>query len=301
MTTRPGPDLQVVTPALLRERPLPSVSGTTDKGTRGRVLVVGGGDETPGAVLLAGVAALRAGAGKLQLATSAAVATGLALAVPEARVVALPAGRAGSLGAEAAEAAGDLVRRADAVLVGTGALDPDASGALLRGIVPALGPETALVVDAGALPVLADDPGLLAPVRGRTVLIPNEVEAGVVLGDDAGAGPEAVLGALVARVGCTVALRHPDTLLAGPGTSTYLDRSGHPGLGTSGSGDVLAGVLTGLLARGAEPLDAALWAVHLHGRAGEQVAARVGGLGLLARELVDELPRVMSAVAGVAA
>ena len=284
-----------VSPALLRERPLPDVGGTTDKESRGTVLVIGGSEETPGAVLLAGVAALRVGAGKLQLATSAAVAPALAVAVPEARVIGLAAGCHPGSVVEVAH----LAERADAVLVGTGALDAEATGALLSALVPVLGPETALVLDAGAIPVLAHAPGTVAPVRSRTVVAPNLAEARRMLPDLGADTPlDELLVAAVDRTGCVVAVRAPDTYVAGPGSDVYLDRSGHPALGSSGSGDVFAGILAGLLARGAEPLDAALWAVHLHGRAGELVAASVGGLGLLARELVDEIPRVLAAVAG---
>lgn len=84
--------------------------------------------------------------------------------------------------------------------------------------------------------------------------------------------------------------------IAAPAGQLWQDQSGGAGLGVSGSGDVRAGVVAGLLARGAEPAQAAVWAAHLHGRAGERLAARVGRLGLLARELPPEIPRVLAEV-----
>ena len=292
----------VVTPPVLRDRPLPAVGAATDKGARGQVLVVGGSDQTPGGVLLAGLSSLRVGAGKLQLATAAAAAPALAVAVPEARVVPLPSDANGAiLAAAAVDMLGDLLGCADAVLVGTGTLEPDATGSLLRAIVPALGAETALVIDAGALPVLADEPELLAPIAARCVVVPNPQEAAQLLhlpSEQIAIDPEGALARLVDLLNCVVALRAPETLIGRPGSARFLDSSGHPALGTSGSGDVLAGALGGLLARGADSLDATLWAVHLHGRAGEQAAARIGGQGILARELVDELPRALVAVSG---
>ena len=177
----------VVSPALLRERPLPAVGSVADKDQRGQVVVVGGSDQTPGGVLLAGLAALRAGAGKLQIATSAPVAPSLAVAVPESRVVSLPQSASGAL--EPTAALGELLGSADAVLVGTGALSPAAVDGLFRFVVAALGERTAIVVDAGALPVLAEDPGLLRPVASRAVVMPNAVEASVLLdidGDELG-------------------------------------------------------------------------------------------------------------------
>ena len=74
------------------------------------------------------------------------------------------------------------------------------------------------------------------------------------------------------------------------------DQSGGAGLGVSGSGDVRAGVTAGLLARGADPEQAAVWASHLHGRAGERLAAQVGRLGFLARELPAEIPRALAEI-----
>src|SRR4051812_33539449 len=102
-------DATIVTSALLREWPLPQVSEGSDKEARGDVVVVGGASDTPGAVLLAGVAALRVGAGRLTIATVASTATALAVAVPEAAVAGLPATADGHLGAEAVAAARDLV------------------------------------------------------------------------------------------------------------------------------------------------------------------------------------------------
>jgi len=265
-------------------------------------VMVGGSEQTPGGLLLAGVAALRAGAGKLQLATSAAVATSLAVAVPEARVISLPCAATGPPGAfEPTDELTELVGLADAVLVGTASIDPDTVRAVLRSTVSSLGDEAAIVIDAGALPLLAEHPDLLQPVAARAVVMPNPSEAARLLDLDQSEvhdDPEIALDRLVEQLQCVVALRASDTLIAAPGSRRYLDRSGHPALATSGSGDVLAGMLTALVARGAVPLDAALWAVHLHGRAGEQAAGRIGGQGILARELADEIPRALVAVSG---
>jgi NAD(P)H-hydrate repair Nnr-like enzyme with NAD(P)H-hydrate dehydratase domain len=85
-------------------------------------------------------------------------------------------------------------------------------------------------------------------------------------------------------------LRGSETRIGAPGGVRYLDRSGHPGLATAGSGDVLAGILGGLTARGADPLTAALWGVHVHGTTGNRLAATRYPLGTLARDLLDAVP-----------
>jgi NAD(P)H-hydrate repair Nnr-like enzyme with NAD(P)H-hydrate dehydratase domain len=114
---------------------------------------------------------------------------------------------------------------------------------------------------------------------------PDEVDA-----DPAGAALR-----LAEEARAVVGLGGATSWIAGEGR-LWEDQSGGAGLGVSGSGDVRAGVVAGLLARGAEPAQAAVWAAHLHGRAGERLAARVGRLGFLARELPPEIPRVLAEV-----
>ena len=120
-----------VTPRLLREWPLPEAEDGSDKHARGTVVVVGGAVSTPGALLLAGLGALRAGAGRLQVLTVKATAVALAVALPEAGVVGLPAGAGGSLAPGAADAVLARCEGADAVVLGPGLMDKAAAGELL--------------------------------------------------------------------------------------------------------------------------------------------------------------------------
>jgi ADP-dependent NAD(P)H-hydrate dehydratase len=100
--------------------------------------------------------------------------------------------------------------------------------------------------------------------------------------------------AAVARFNAVVALKGRETLIAAPGSRVYRNRAGNVGLATSGSGDTLAGLIAGLCARGAAPLQAAVWGVYLHARAGERLARKRGPLGYLARELPDEVPALLA-------
>ena len=276
---------------VLRGMPLLVPRRETDKDERGRVLVVGGCSEVPGAALLAGVAALRAGAGRLQIATAASVAPHLGLAVPEARVFALP---------EAAAEAGDLlVSRAchcKAVLVGPGMLDEETAvtltSALLHGVD---GPP--FVLDAAALVGLRN---LTEPLRrqsGRVVVTPHAGEMAALLGIERQVVAENPLRAArqaAALLQAVVAMKGGQTHIVTPQGDAWLFTHGHIGLATSGSGDTLAGVIAGLLARGASPLQAALWGVSLHGEAGNRLAQTHGPLGFLAREIPGEIPRIMA-------
>jgi hydroxyethylthiazole kinase-like uncharacterized protein yjeF len=292
--SRPRPaDAPAVTPRLLREWPLPTPDDDGTKHDRGTVLVVGGADSTPGAVLLAGIAALRVGAGRLQVATVDATAAGLGVELPEAMVVGLPAGPSGSLSAAAADRIVEQSAGAAAVVLGPGLLDDEETRALLSAVLPRLDCRW-LVLDALALTALAaigGREGLLADLEG-VVLTPNEGELAALHGGrevTLREGAEAVAeryGAVVATKGWVVT----------PDGRAWRDEIGGVGLGTSGSGDVLAGVIGGLLARGAEPAQAAVWGQYAHAAAGDRLAARLGRLGFLARELLDELAPVLASL-----
>lgn len=276
---RSGPP-EPVTSALLREW-LPETE------ERGTVLVVGGSRRVPGAVLLAGIAALRTGAETLQLAIAERHASALGLAVPEALVVGLPETGAGAVSREAADVLADLVGDAASVVVGPGLVDADETAALLERLLPLTrGP---VVLDAFALGALGTHPSLGDPVRGRMVLTPNTVEAGYLLGSEV---PDHVEAAreIAAKHDAVVNLMG---VVAAPDGRVWRDSTGHVGLSTSGSGDVLAGLVGGLLARDDDLARATCWAGHVHAMAGQRLVPRTGLTGMLARELLDEVPQVL--------
>jgi hydroxyethylthiazole kinase-like uncharacterized protein yjeF len=286
---------RAVTPALLRRLPLPRPDDRGDKEERGRVLVVGGATEMPGALVLAGVAALRAGAGKLQLATAADVAGLVAVTVPEARVRALAATEAGGIEPGAAAGLAEWVRAADALLVGPGMVDPEAAAALTLRLLAEVEGAT-VVLDAEAMACLAEARDALHRLEGRAVVTPHAGEMASLLGmtkEEVADDPLATARRAAAELRCVVALKGHETHVAAPDGEAFRYASGGVGLATSGSGDTLAGIVAGLAARGADPLRAALWGVALHGGAGNVLAKRVGPLGFLARELLDAVPGVM--------
>jgi ADP-dependent NAD(P)H-hydrate dehydratase len=289
---RPDADARVVTPAVLRDWPLPPPG--EDKHDRGSVLVIGGAARTPGAVMLAGLAALRAGAGKLQMAVAAPAAVPLAIAVPEALVAPLPADPGtGSVEADAAGAVRDLAGSADVVCLGPGLDDAERADGLVADLLLGLEGDARVVLDAYALGALAAHPEIGRRLGSRVVVTPNTSEAGILL-DGRSVGSDDVADAareIAGRYEVVVALRGA---VATPDGELWVDGAGQAGLGTSGSGDVLAGFVAGLLARGTEPAQAAVWGSHLHATAGERLAARVGPLGYLARELLDEAPAVLT-------
>lgn len=269
------PDAGVLTPGLLRSWPLPALDEDGDKHERGTVLVVGGEASTPGAVVLSGLAALRAGAGRLQVATVPETAVAVGVALPEAKSVGLPLHDLGDVGLDGV----------DAVLVGPGLLSDETAATVLGALLPRLDGRP-VVVDALALAALD------GPLAGPAVLTPNAAELRALAGADGDVAELAVRvaeerGAAVVTQGWVAA---PD------GTAWRLD-AGSVGLATSGSGDVLAGLALGLLGRGADPPQAGCWAAWLHGAAGDRLAVTHGPTGFLARELLDAVPAVLHELA----
>ncbi|MDQ3650313.1 MAG: NAD(P)H-hydrate dehydratase [Acidobacteriota bacterium] len=292
----------VLSPSTLRRLPLPQPDADGDKEERGRVLIVGGAPEMPGAVILAATAALRAGAGKLQIATVRSIAPLVAANVPEARVFFLPETRSGCIAASAAKEIAALAAEVQAVLIGPGMIDEAAVTRLMKSLLPRIEPDSSVIIlDAAAMACLAEDSKLLHRLRGRTIITPHAGEMASILGISKDVVTREAL--RVARqsaidLGAVVALKGRETFIAAPAGETFCNRAGNVGLATSGSGDTLSGIIAGLAARGADPLRAAVWGVHLHARAGDCLARRIGPLGFLARELLAEVPALMSKLSG---
>ena len=286
-----------VTSSTLLAWPLPAPGDSKEE--RGRVLVVGGTSRTPGAVRLAGEAALRVGAGKLRLATVAATTTGLGVAVPECKVIALSATDDGHIDPGAAGEIQQAAGEVDAVLVGSGCTDLDATVSLLELVLPHL--STPVVLDGLASAYLTEHPDGLADHDGMAVLTANPSELGHVVGiaeDQVSEDPMAATADAAKLCGLVVLCGGADKHVAAPDGGAWTVRGGGPGLGVSGSGDVQAGIVVGLLARGAEPAQAAVWGAFVHARVGEHLTARVGTLGYLARELPPAVPEVLAALEG---
>jgi ADP-dependent NAD(P)H-hydrate dehydratase len=283
------PDPDLVTPELLRGWRLPGPGDS--KKSRGKVVVVGGAARTPGGVVLAGLSALRVGAGHLQLALAASAAPAVAATFPEAGVMGLAEVEGGSVdGRAAAAACVEMIGGAHAVLVGPGLDDPDEALALVEALLEDFPDDAALVLDAFALGVLPSVQEQLSELGDRVVLTPNADELGRLLERDCEPSLDDVVEA-AQRYSCCVAA---EGMVADRQGRTWRVPLGHAGLATAGSGDVLAGAIVGLLARGATPAQAACWGTYLHSMAGERLASAVGGIGFLARELVGQLPAIVS-------
>lgn len=285
--------------SLLRDWPLPMPSDDGDKETRGRILVIGGSREMPGAVILAANAALRAGAGKLTVATGASVAQLIASAIPESRVIGLPETAAGGIADGAADLFDALIGKVDAVLIGPGMQDEAAICAFVQKLLPKF-TDSKIVLDACAMGVVrASQPYQENENNIRDanlILTPHAGEMAHLLGEEKAAvleNPGRIAHDAAKNWNAVVALKGATTYIASPNGEVWQHAGGNVGLAISGSGDTLAGIIAGLCARGATLEQATAWGVLLHAQAGEQLAQRIGALGYLAREIACEVPRLL--------
>lgn len=294
-----------VTPELLRSMPLPRHEEGDDKEGRGRVLVVAGSVEVPGAALLSGVAALRAGAGKLQIATCRSVAPHLGLAVPEALVAGLDETPGGGVSADEADRLAARAARCDALLIGPGMANGEGEASLLTArLLERVEGGPGIVLDAAAMADLRNCGAALRRHAGRVVVTPHAGEMAKLIGmprEEVEADPVGAARRAAGALHAVVAMKGGCTFIVSPQGAVWSCDQGNIGLATSGSGDTLAGVIAGLAARGATPLQATLWGVFLHGEAGNRLARARGPVGFLARELLAEIPSIMAGVGAGAA
>jgi hydroxyethylthiazole kinase-like uncharacterized protein yjeF len=280
-----------LTRSALKQFPLPRVVDG-DKETKGRILIIAGCREMAGAALLVARSAMRAGAGKLRMITVDAVAIGTSLAMPEAMVLGLEEARDGGFTRKAIRRIGEEADSSDVVVAGPGMANSASCSQLAEVLLRS---EASVVLDAALLhslePVSAGKrrgpPPVLLPHAGELASL-LECDEAEIDGDPVGCGLRAaeLHQAILLVKGVT---SHVVT----PGGRVWAYQGGAPGLGVSGSGDALAGIVGGLMARGADPLTALLWAVLLPGETGEALAAKVGPIGFLAREIPDEIPALL--------
>ena len=277
--------------------PLPKHGVGTDKNSRGRVLIAGGSEFVPGALRLTAEAALRAGAGKAQIATVRSVAMALGVLIPEAAMIGLPFDEDGEIAVDAVDTLKASLGRCDTMVFGPGMLGRGSVAVLLKGLLDE--PETGrgIVLDAAAIAGACDLAALTKAHGGRVVMTPHYGEMAALTGLDIEkieADPEAVARDVAQQFGALVVLKSSATVVVAPDGAVMHYSSDCTGLATGGSGDVLAGIIGGLMAQGAEPLTAAAWGVWLHGEAGGRVEKTIGPLGFLARDLLIEIPKLMA-------
>lgn len=276
---------------LMPERPLDG-----HKGSFGSVLLVAGSRRFIGAPVLAATAAYRSGAG---LVTLAAPETASRLAGPgvvEQVHLPLPETADGHASADGAGILRDAIAKASAAVIGPGLGDVESVRSLLQALLltePAI--ETPVVMDADALNALSQTYRWWESLSPPTVLTPHPGEMGRLLSRSVSEVQDDRIDtaqAAAARWGQVVVLKGAHTVIAAPDGRISVSPFSNPALATAGTGDVLSGIIGSMLAQRVETYDAARIGVYLHGKAGERVSGWTGSSGLLASDLLSEIPAV---------
>jgi len=266
------------------------------KGTFGKVGVIAGCVGMSGAAALAGRAALRCGAGLVRVATARTAQPVIAALEPCYTSIPLPEDDAGRIGAEAMGPILDMVRDNDVLAIGPGL----GVSTALRSIIETLLQQTGLrlLVDGDGLNNLSRLKNWPQKRQARLILTPHPGEMKrlwtglfrtAVPQDRQTAAAE-----MAKATGAVVALKGAGTVVT-DGRRVYVNDTGNPGMATAGSGDVLTGAIAALMGQGLDDFEATVLGVHLHGRAGDMAAAKLGQVSLMATDMIEALPQALSA------
>ncbi len=266
------------------------------KGTYGHALILAGSTGKTGAAALAAMGALRVGAGMVTLGIPASLNPILEMKLTEAMTEPLPEGKTGCLGRPALERIRTLLAGKRVLALGPGLSTSDGTQALIRSLLKE-DFSLPLVVDADGLTALADHPESLTLLSGRAILTPHPGEMARLTGKTVQEIQADRIGTardFAEQYGVVLVLKGARTVVADPAGAIFLNPIAHPVMASGGMGDVLTGMITGWLAQGVAPLPAACLGVYFHSGAGVRVAAKKGKQGILASELADVLPELIS-------
>lgn len=282
-----------VAPAFPRRDP------AAHKGTYGHVLVIAGSVGKTGAAALASLAAQRAGAGLVTLAVPHSLNDILEVKLTEVMTEPLPETEARTIGREALDRVLHLAEGKSVVAIGPGLGTHPSTQKLVRELLPSL--RLPIVLDADGLNALAGQAEVLGQVAGPVILTPHPGELSRLLGvarDEVLRKRIPLVQEAAARFNAILVMKMAHTVIASPRRKAVIVPTGNPGMATGGTGDVLTGLIAGLLAQGVEPGLAAQAGTYVHGLAGDLAAERLGQEAMLAGDLLEHVPEAIARVKG---
>ncbi|MBI5562129.1 MAG: NAD(P)H-hydrate dehydratase [Deltaproteobacteria bacterium] len=267
------------------------------KGSYGHLLVLAGSPGKTGAAYMAATGAMRAGAGLATIGLPESLEPIMEAKTTEVMTLGLPETAAHALGGVSFEAVCKAMNGKAAIVIGPGLGATDDIAGLMERILKAS--KLPMVIDADGLNALAGRLDLLRKTRAPIVLTPHPGELARLLDmktADVQSGRIGAASALAAKTGAAVVLKGAATVIASPDGAVWINPTGNAGLATAGAGDVLAGMIGGLIAQGCETMDAAIAGVYIHGLAADEIKAANGEAGMMAMDLLPVIPRVMNSL-----
>ncbi|MBI5236057.1 MAG: NAD(P)H-hydrate dehydratase [Deltaproteobacteria bacterium] len=264
------------------------------KGSFGHTLIIGGSTGKTGAPYMAAMGAMRAGAGLATIALPKGLEPMMSAKTTEVMTLGLPDEKDGTLGPEAAKVVIKAMRSKAVICIGPGLGFSSGSTSLVSSIIGRAG--APVVIDADGLNAVAASVAALKKAKTPLVLTPHPGEAARLLGKDISAVQSDRVGAartLAERAGAVVLLKGASSVVAEPDGCIYVNPTGNPALATAGTGDVLSGIVAGLLSRGLSPVEAASCGAYLHGKAADDYKTLHGGTGMIATDLLQLIPSVI--------
>lgn len=266
-------------------------SPTAHKGSFGRVFILAGSRGMTGAAHLAGMGALRSGAGLVTVGVPDAVYLVVAKQDSEIMVKPLPSTAKGTLSLKAFPEVRKFAHSQDVLAFGPGLSQHLTTQKLIRKMLSET--ERPMVIDADGLNALKGNLKALEHCRGRAVLTPHPGEFTRVFGgklDDTDALRKKRAGEVAQEYGVVIALKGHRTVVASPEGELFVNTTGNPGMATAGSGDVLTGVIAALIGQKLPLCEAACLGVHVHGLAGDLAAKKAGQISMTAGDILQHLP-----------
>jgi ADP-dependent NAD(P)H-hydrate dehydratase / NAD(P)H-hydrate epimerase len=292
---RRGPELSLALLQAADVKPaFPCREAAAHKGTFGHVLVIAGSVGKTGAAALASLAAQRVGAGLVTLAVPHSLNDVMEVKLTEVMTEPLPETEARTIGREALDRLCHLAEGKSAVALGPGLGTHPDTQKLIQELLLSLG--LPIVLDADGINALAGQADLLARAAGPLILTPHPGELSRLLGvarDEVLRARIPLVQEVASRLNVTLVLKMAHTIVGTPAGTASIVPTGNPGMATGGTGDVLTGLIAGLLAQGVEPVLAAQAGAYVHGLAGDLAAEHLGQEAMLAGDLLNRVPEAI--------
>ncbi|WMJ22138.1 NAD(P)H-hydrate dehydratase [Paludicola sp. MB14-C6] len=268
----------------------PKRNPNTHKGSYGKFLNISGSKTMCGAAMMSTLSAMRIGAGVTTLATPKCVADICAVNLMEAMTVPLLESQTGSISADAIGDMDSLLSNADACLIGCGLSVTEDTKQVVKYIIENV--QKNIVIDADGLNCISKDCSILKKLQKTAILTPHPGEMARLTGstiEQVKANGYEMAKQFAQRYQVIVVLKGHKTIIATPEGELYVNSTGNAGLAKGGSGDVLAGMIGGLLTQGYEPKNAAIGGVYLHGMVADQLSEQMSQYSMLARDIIEQI------------